>query len=145
MGALGWTGCALILGWAAALSVVDIRVRRLPNALTLGGAVAILAAATLSGHGAPAWLGSVVLAGVYLVVHLAAPTGLGAGDVKLAIGLGALTGALGPEVWGLAALGAPILTAAAGIAGVLGGRRGPVPHGPSMCAASLSIVGLAVF
>ena len=36
---------------------------------------------------------------------------MGAGDVKLALGLGALTGAFGPDVWLLGALGAPVLTA----------------------------------
>ncbi len=36
---------------------------------------------------------------------------MGAGDVKLAIGIGALTGAFGVDVWALAALGAPLLTA----------------------------------
>lgn len=42
MGALGWAGCLAVIGWAAALCVKDIRELRLPNALTLGGAVAIL-------------------------------------------------------------------------------------------------------
>ena len=36
---------------------------------------------------------------LYLGVHLVAPAGMGAGDVKLAIGLGALTGAFGADVW----------------------------------------------
>ena len=55
-------------------------------------------------------LGGLALAALYLVVHLAAPSGLGAGDVKLALALGALTGALGAGVWTLAALGGGALT-----------------------------------
>jgi hypothetical protein len=31
-------GCAAVITWAAMLSVTDIRLRRLPNALTLPGA-----------------------------------------------------------------------------------------------------------
>ena len=67
-----------------------------------------------TGHGATALAGALGLSGLYLVVHLAAPAALGAGDVKLALGCGALTGALGTEVWVLAAVGAPLLTAEAG-------------------------------
>ena len=51
------------------------------------------------------------LAALYLVVHLVAPAGMGAGDVKLAIGVGALTGAFGLDAWMLAAVAAPLLTA----------------------------------
>lgn len=135
----------LLLGWALVLSVVDLRERRLPNALTLGGAVAILLSAVLAGRGESAVLGAAVLGGAYLAVHLVDPRGLGGGDVKLALGLGALTGALGTEVWIPAALGAPVLTAASGLVALLrhGGRS--VPHGPSMCAASLLAAAVAVF
>jgi leader peptidase (prepilin peptidase)/N-methyltransferase len=69
---------------------------------------------------------------------------MGAGDVKLALGLGALTGSFGADVWFLAALGAPLLTAAAAVVAVLR-RTGPaVPHGPSMCLASVVAMSLAV-
>jgi leader peptidase (prepilin peptidase)/N-methyltransferase len=83
------------------------------------------------------------LATVYLLVHLLAPTAMGAGDVKLALGLGALTGCFGADVWFLAAIGAPILTAAIGLVAWLGWSATTVPHGPSMCAASVAAVGLA--
>ncbi|WP_371744187.1 prepilin peptidase [Mycobacterium sp. DL592] len=134
-------GCAVVLGWALALSVFDIRQRRLPNTLTLPGAAVVLTVAVVSGRGLPALYGALGLAALYLVVHLLAPAGMGAGDVKLAVGLGSLTGAFGPEVWLLAALGAPLLTA---LCGVLGRVR-TLPHGPSMCLASLAAVALAAF
>jgi leader peptidase (prepilin peptidase) / N-methyltransferase len=137
----------LVLAWLAALSGYDIRERRLPNALTLTGAAMILAAATLAGRGPSALAGTGALTAIYLAVHCASPSGMGAGDVKLALGLGALTGCFGVGAWFLAALGAPLLTAALGmVARVPGGadRAGTVPHGPSMCLASAAGVGLAL-
>jgi leader peptidase (prepilin peptidase) / N-methyltransferase len=126
--------------WMAALSGYDVRHRRLPNCLTLPGFALIVLAAAESGHGTAAVLGAAALAAVYLPVHLVNPAGMGAGDVKLALGLGALTGSFGADVWFLAALGAPLLTAVA----VLLRRSGPtVPHGPSMCLASAAALGLA--
>lgn len=132
-----------VLLWMSVLSVYDVRQRRLPNVLTLPGAGVILAVAALTGHGLPALAGAAALAGLYLLVHLAAPTGMGAGDVKLALGLGAVTGCFGGDVWFLAAIGAPLLTAVIGAVLWLRGVRS-VPHGPSMCLASAAALGLAV-
>jgi leader peptidase (prepilin peptidase) / N-methyltransferase len=133
--------CAAVLAWAAALTVHDLRRRRLPNALTLPGAVVILAVAAAHGRGPAAVCGALGLAALYLAVHVVAPGAMGAGDVKLAVGLGALTGAFGADVWLLGALGAPALTA---LFGLLAGVR-TLPHGPSMCAASLVAAALALF
>jgi leader peptidase (prepilin peptidase)/N-methyltransferase len=135
----------VVLLWAAALTVSDVRHRRLPNTLTLSGAIAILAVAAWCGRGMPALAGALGLAGLYLVVHLVIPAGLGAGDVKLALGLGGLTGAFGPDVWLMAALGAPILTAILATVLAVRDRRATVPHGPSMCLASLAAAALVVF
>jgi leader peptidase (prepilin peptidase)/N-methyltransferase len=135
---------AAVLAWLAALSVYDITQRRLPNTLTVPGAVVIVAGAVAAGRGPVALAGAAALTAVYLLVHLTAPTAMGAGDVKLALGLGALTGSFGADVWFLAALGAPLLTAAAAVVAVLR-RTGPaVPHGPSMCLASVVAMSLAV-
>lgn len=129
-----------VLLWMALLSVYDVRHRRLPNALTLPGAAVILLGAALAGRGLPALAGAVALAGTYLLVHLVAPAAMGAGDVKLAIGLGGLAGCFGAAAWQVAALGAPLLTA---LVGVLRGAR-TVPHGPAMCLATAGAVGLAL-
>lgn len=126
--------------WLIALSGFDIRHRRLPNALTIPGAVAVLCGAAVHGRGWSALAGAAALAAVYLVVHLVAPAGLGAGDVKLAPGVGALTGAFGADAWALAAVGAPILTGLWALTVVAFGRSGPVPHGPAMCAATVVAV-----
>jgi len=134
----------LLVGWSVALCVSDLRALRLPNVLTLGGAAAIILTAAALGNGPGAVCGGSALSALYLTVHLLAPGGLGAGDVKLAIAVGALTGSLGAGAWALAALGAPLLTAAAGAAAAARGRPGPIPHGPSMVLASLAAAGLAV-
>ena len=134
---------ALVLAWLAALSFYDVRERRLPNRLTLPGAGAILLAAAVAGRGLPALAGAAALAGLYLLVHLVAPAGMGAGDVKLAIGVGGLTGCFGAGVWFCAALAAPLLTALWGALATPHGVRA-VPHGPSMCLATAGAAGLAL-
>lgn len=139
-------GC-LVLAWLAALGCYDIHQRRLPNALTLTGAAAILAGAWVAGRGWSALAGAAALTAIYLLVHWVAPGGMGAGDVKLAIGVGALTGCGGAGVWFLAAFGAPLLTVLVGmVARIRGGARGgrTVPHGPSMCLASAAGIGLSL-
>ena len=132
-----------VLGWFVGLSWYDVRERRLPNWLTMPGAVAILTSAVAAGHGAPAAAGAVSLFGIYLGLHLVAPGAMGAGDVKLAVGIGALTGSFGIDIWSFAALGAPLLTAGWGlVVGVTSAER-TVPHGPSMCTAAAAAIAIA--
>jgi leader peptidase (prepilin peptidase) / N-methyltransferase len=131
---------AMVLSWLVVLSCYDLRERRLPNLLTLPGAGLILLAAAVAGRGLPALAGAAALGSVYLLVHLLAPAGMGAGDVKLAIGLGGLAGCFGAGVWFLAALAAPLLTVLFGM--VCGVRT--VPHGPAMCLATACAVSLSV-
>jgi leader peptidase (prepilin peptidase) / N-methyltransferase len=135
---------ACVLVWLATLSVYDVRERRLPNWLTMPGAAMILAAAALHGRGLAAIVGAVGLFAVYAVVHLVSPPAMGAGDVKLAIGIGALTAAFGGEVWLLAAIAAPLLTAGWAVVSVIRGADRTVPHGPSMCVAAALASALAV-
>jgi leader peptidase (prepilin peptidase) / N-methyltransferase len=133
-----------VLVWLTALTIYDIRERRLPNWLTMPGAAVILAAAAVHGRGASAVLGAVALFALYAAVHLASPAAMGAGDVKLAIGIGALTGTFGTDVWALAALGAPLLTAGWGVVVALRRSGKTVPHGPSMCLAALAATTVAI-
>jgi leader peptidase (prepilin peptidase) / N-methyltransferase len=153
---------ACVVAWLAALTVYDVRQRRLPNALTLPGAVVVLIAAALAGRGTPALFGALALTAIYLAVHLSVPAAMGAGDVKLAIGVGALTGAFGVDAWILAAVAAPLMTAVWGIVVLARGVRATgscteaseatgtstaaraVAHGPSMCVATLAAVALVV-
>lgn len=135
----------LAVAWLTLLSGYDIRQRRLPNWLTLPAAVVVPAVAAGAGRGLAALAGAAALSGVYLLVHLIAPAGLGAGDVKLAVALGALTGAFGADVWWLAAVAAPLLTAVWGLVAVKAGGGRTVPHGPSMCVASAVAAGLGLW
>ena len=130
--------------WLVTLTVYDIRERRLPNWLTVPGALAVLAVAAATGRGVPALMGAVGLAGVYLVVHLMSPASMGAGDVKLAVGVGGLTGAYGLDVWALAAIVAPLLTAMWAVVAVYRRSGSAVPHGPSMCVATMAAVALVI-
>jgi leader peptidase (prepilin peptidase) / N-methyltransferase len=134
----------LALLWMSALSCSDIRRRRLPNRLTIPGFAVIMLAASGFGHFRAALVGAAALAAAYLLVHLMAPRAMGAGDVKLALGLGALTGCFGADVWLLASIGAPLLTVVIGIVARVGWSMPVVPHGPSMCAASAAAVGLVI-
>lgn len=132
------------MAWLTTLSVYDIRERRLPNWLTLPGALVVLLGALVVGRGASAAAGALVLFAVYFAVHLGAPLAMGAGDVKLSLGIGALTGAFGMDVWVLAALAAPLLTAAWALMTLVRRAETTVPHGPSMCIAALAAVALRV-
>src|ERR671923_260267 len=95
---------AFVIGTLCVLSAVDIAEHRLPNAIVLPSFVVVLFAQTAlyPGH-ALEWLlasaGSCV--GLY-VLHVIYPRGLGLGDVKLALLLGA---ALGSDVMGALLLG----------------------------------------
>ncbi|MFI6167020.1 A24 family peptidase [Nocardia sp. NPDC051052] len=146
---------AALLAWCVVLSVIDFRRRRLPNPLTGGGAVAVFGYALSTAQYTAALLGAVLLAVPYLLVHLVLPAAFGAGDVKLAVGLGAAAALGGGQAWVWAALAAPLLTACAGIA-VLGLRRirtptdlpeAPhriaIPHGPAMCLATICALATA--
>jgi leader peptidase (prepilin peptidase) / N-methyltransferase len=126
----------VLLLWMSVLCCYDISQRRLPNRLTLPGFAVIVLGALVAGHVVAALAGGVALATAYLLVHLLSPAAMGAGDVKLALGLGALTGCFGIGGWLLAALAAPLLTVAVGVVARVGWSAKAVPHGPSMCLAS---------
>jgi leader peptidase (prepilin peptidase) / N-methyltransferase len=161
-GGLPWQWLPLLLGLAwlgVAAGAVDILHRRLPDALTVPALpAAVLLAVPL---GAPAVgraaAGAVVLLGAHLAVRLAAPSALGAGDVKLAGALGAALGAVG---WSALLAGVVLasaitlaVTVAVALAGPLAGalvgraRRGGVgpgvPHGPAMLAAGWVVLAVA--
>jgi leader peptidase (prepilin peptidase) / N-methyltransferase len=122
----------LIAAFASAvlvvLSQIDIESRRLPNRIVLPAAAMVLAARLASdpGHWA-AWVGAALGVAVFLLVFaLAFPAGLGMGDVKLSLLLGATLGG--------AVLPALVLGALAGAAAavVLLVREGPRALGRSM-------------
>jgi leader peptidase (prepilin peptidase)/N-methyltransferase len=101
---------AFIGALGVALAVIDIRVQRLPDRLTLPAfpiLIALLAGAAAIGNDAGAFvralLGGLVLSGSYLLLALLRPGQLGGGDIKLA-GLAGL--ALGWLGWATLFIGA---------------------------------------
>ncbi|SDC78334.1 prepilin peptidase [Streptomyces prasinopilosus] len=130
------------------LAVVDLRVQRLPDPLTLPFAAAALAllgvAALVPGH-AGTWTtalpGALALGAGYLVLFLVNPAGMGFGDVKLALGAGAVLGWYG---WPAVMLG----TLAGFLSGALyggalvavrrAGRGTAIPFGPFLIAGALA-------
>jgi leader peptidase (prepilin peptidase)/N-methyltransferase len=133
-----------LTGIAVALALIDLDVHRLPDAIVVPAypvSLALLgAAAVLEGrYGslATAVVGALLLGGVYLVLHLVRPDGMGFGDVKLAGVLGLYLGWLG---WGPLAVGAFAAFALGGVVGLAvlvvrgGGRRTRIPFGPFMLA-----------
>lgn len=124
----------------AALGVVDARSHRLPDAITWPAvvivAVLLAAAGVVSGETsqiARAVLGALALGSAYLGLHLINPSGLGFGDVKLALLLGLPAGWAGwGTVWWTGA--APFLLG--GVAGLVlvvarrAGRKSAIAFGP---------------
>lgn len=144
-----WLPIPLVVAWfAVTLTVVDLKHRRLPNALTLAAYPAVAAttvlAATQSGwHVAQgALLGAALLGATYLALHLLRPNAMGGGDVKLSGSQGAVLGAVGwPAVLvgtGLAALLTLALHAAAPRRHRTTWRTG-IPHGPALLTATYVI------
>ena len=81
--------CALLV----TLSVIDAQHRIVPNRIVLPAFAVILVARTLIDPSAEWLLGAVAAAGFLFLAVLAYPKGLGMGDVKLALVLGAMLGA----------------------------------------------------
>ena len=75
-----------------AVSATDIEHRIIPNRIVLPAFAIVLAAQTAL-RPSPQWaIGAVVASGVLFAVALASPRGMGMGDVKLALLLGAMLG-----------------------------------------------------
>ncbi|TGA96102.1 A24 family peptidase [Streptomyces sp. MZ04] len=130
----------LLAPFGVLLAVVDFTVHRLPDVLTLplaGAALALLGGAALLPERGGSWTGALygalALAGAYFVLFLISPNGMGFGDVKLALALGAVLGWYG---WGVLLLGtfAGFLLASLYGAGLViarrAGRKTAIPFGP---------------
>ncbi|MCI3279272.1 prepilin peptidase [Streptomyces cylindrosporus] len=122
------------------LTVVDFRVQRLPDVLTLplaGAALALLGAVTLvpehAGHWPTALYAAAALGAAFFLLFLINPGGMGFGDVKLAVGLGAVLGWYGWATVMLGTFAAFLLGACYGGVLVLArraGRKTAIPFGP---------------
>lgn len=129
---------------AIALTIVDLRTHRLPNALVLPSyavAFGLFAAACLLGASwaglLRAAVGCAVLWGIFLCVRLLQPRGLGGGDVKLAGVIGAYLAWIGWGPFAVGVLAAFVFGGLFGIVMIAVGRAGPktaIAFGPWMLA-----------
>ncbi|WP_151479676.1 prepilin peptidase [Streptomyces albicerus] len=130
----------LIAPLGVLLAVVDFTVQRLPDVLTLslaGASLVLLAGAAAAPEHAGDWLtalyGALALGAGYFVLFLINPNGMGFGDVKLALGLGAVLGWYG---WGALLLGTFAGFLFGGLYGLglvvirKAGRKTSIPFGP---------------
>ncbi|MFK4597853.1 leader peptidase (prepilin peptidase)/N-methyltransferase [Streptomyces pristinaespiralis] len=134
--------------FAVLLALVDLRVRRLPDRLTLpmAGAAAVLLGVAASAPGAGgAWatalLGGPALGGAYLALFLINPDGMGFGDVKLALALGVVLGWYGWAVLFAGAFAGFLFGSLYGLGLVAlrrAGRGSTIPFGPFMLAGALA-------
>ncbi|MFI8302667.1 prepilin peptidase [Streptomyces sp. NPDC085927] len=130
------------------LAVVDFRVQRLPDPLTLpfaAAALALLGVVALVPEHAGSWttalLGALALGAGYFVLFLVNPAGMGFGDVKLALGAGAVLGWYGWPTVMLGTFAGFLFGALYGGALVVtrrAGRGTAIPFGPFLIAGALA-------
>lgn len=117
-----------------AIAVVDVRERRVPNRIVLPAAAVVLVLRTL-GDASPEWALAALAAFAFMLVPaLVYPAGLGMGDAKLMLLLGAMLGrdVLAALVVGLVAAALPSLVL------LLAGRRGTtLPLAPFLAGGGL--------
>jgi leader peptidase (prepilin peptidase)/N-methyltransferase len=127
---------------AVLLASVDHAVHRLPDILTLSlaaGLVVLLGLAALLPGDAGSWpkslLGAVILGTVYFVLFIINSKGMGFGDVKLALALGAALGWYGLMVLVIGFLAGLVLAVGYGLTLIVlrrAGRKSSIPLGPFM-------------
>ncbi|THA65277.1 prepilin peptidase [Streptomyces sp. A0958] len=132
---------------AVLLASIDHRVHRLPDALTLpaaGAATVLLGIAALLPEHAGSWLsallGGLVLGAFYFLLFLVNPSGMGLGDVKLALSLGVALGWYGWAVVFAGGFAGFLFGAVYGVVLVAlrrAGRKTGIPFGPFMIAGAL--------
>ena len=142
---------------AVLLALVDLRVHRLPDVLTLPlaaatltllGITAALPADAAAGSWPTALYGGLALGATYEVLYLVNPAGMGFGDVKLALGLGTALGWYGWPVLVTGAFAGVLYGAVYGLGMVAlrrAGRKTAIPLGPFMLGGAFTGVVLGAF
>lgn len=125
-----------------AVTAIDLEHRRIPNAITYPAIIVALVGVTLAGAlGADldlvgAFTGGASFGGVLFLVAMVSRGGMGLGDVKFAVFIGIVVGALDLGSVGVAAGVAILLGGIAAIAALALGadRRAALPFGPMLAA-----------
>ena len=147
-------GYALVFSALLAVSVIDLRIYRIPNRIvfpTLAAAAVLFTTGAIALHRSErityAVVGLLVYFGILFVFHVAYPKGMGFGDVKLALLMGLTLGWLGQSVGDAVYLVflALFLGSVFGIvfglvARIVRGKGGAFPFGPALAAAHILIV-----
>ena len=135
-------------GLMVALSVIDVRHRRIPNRLVYPAfviAAAVIIVGDLAGGGLDALdaaIGLVAYGLGLLVIALISPKGMGMGDVKLAGLVGLVLGSIGLDLVGVAAGMGILLGGAGAIVALLSGagRKSAIPFGPFLASGAVIAV-----
>ena len=121
---------SLFCATLVAISVTDIEHRIIPNRIVLPGAAVVLVAQTAV-EPSPEWaLAAVGASGFLLIAALAYPAGMGMGDVKLALLLGAALGRTVPVAMMLGMVSALVPSVALLVRHGSAGRKMGIPFGP---------------
>jgi leader peptidase (prepilin peptidase)/N-methyltransferase len=123
---------AFVLAVLAVLAAIDLEHRILPDAIVLPATAVVLAAqiALEPGRTLEWVLAALAAAGFFLVAHLVYPAGLGMGDVKLALLLGAALGRAAGIALVLGLLAASLYSLALIVRRGLAARKHAFPLGP---------------
>jgi leader peptidase (prepilin peptidase)/N-methyltransferase len=121
---------AIACGALVVVTATDLERRVVPNRVVLPAAAAVLALQTVS-HPSPEWaLGALGAAGFLFLAVVAYPGGMGMGDVKLALLIGALLGRTAAVALMLGLLLALVPSAVLLARHGLGARRLAIPFAP---------------
>jgi leader peptidase (prepilin peptidase)/N-methyltransferase len=128
---------AIACGTFVVVTATDIERRIVPNRVVLPAALAVLVLDTLW-HPSPVWaIGALGLAGFLFLVALAYPGGMGMGDVKLALLIGALLGRTAPVGFMLALFLSLVPTIFLIARHGRGARKLAIPFAPFLCAGAV--------
>ena len=131
-----------------AVGAIDLEHKIIPNRITYPAfpvfAIAIVVGWAIGQALDPsrAAIGALAYGGVFLLIAVIAPRGLGMGDVKLTALIGLVMGSLGLRYVGVAAGAAILLGGLGGIIALLAGRgrKSAIPFGPFLTAGALVAV-----
>jgi leader peptidase (prepilin peptidase)/N-methyltransferase len=122
------------------ITLIDLELRLIPNAITLPAAVAALVAAVALdiGYVPEQLIAAVAAGGFFFIAAVVYPRGMGMGDVKLAGMLGLYLGrAVAPAIFAALILGVLVGAGIIALKGAREGRRTAIPFGPFLSLGAL--------